>query len=510
MAITELDARQLVEAHQAGDERAFSEIARLAYPALHNHALRRLGDHHAAEDAVQETFVRAFRALPRFEGEFRLQAWLHRICANVCADEGNRRTKERLLLAQVDGEELSTSPGPHDSVPEVDRVRRALDALSPSYREALALRVFSDLPFADVADRIGTSEENARIRYGRARRALRRVLQAPGAAVIWLIAPVRRITRVLPVPAPGAEGTALNGAQVAQTGPIASPLLSAPNLLSNPVVFELAQVAAQPERVSVAMKTIGLVAAAALPVIAPAAVGQLQPDRLAPDASAAVVETESSTALDTTPTTTAIVIEHADTAAASAGPSIVDALPVAMAPIVSAVLDDAAIESDGPDVGPSDDPDDPTAAPEAGGLPAPEPKDKKDESDSSGDDDGRADAADPSESSMVVGEDMQAGTDDEERTTLDGRARMWVDERVVVGDLTCVWRDADFSSIRCTFTPAEETEGAIIQISMRRQADGAFQGRWEAVGGSSDGGASADLVSGDEGLEMTIELAPNR
>ena len=94
MAITEFEAQALVRAHQAGDERAFEQIVRTQYQALYAHAYKRLSNHESAEDAVQDTLLRAYRALPNLDGDLRLQAWLHRILTNVCHDEGNRRMRQ--------------------------------------------------------------------------------------------------------------------------------------------------------------------------------------------------------------------------------------------------------------------------------------------------------------------------------------------------------------------------------------------------------------------------------
>ncbi|MCU1483827.1 MAG: hypothetical protein JWN67_573, partial [Actinomycetia bacterium] len=60
MAFTEIDEKLLVRAYQAGDERAFDTIVRTQYNALYAHALRRLSQHEAAEDAVQDTMLRAY------------------------------------------------------------------------------------------------------------------------------------------------------------------------------------------------------------------------------------------------------------------------------------------------------------------------------------------------------------------------------------------------------------------------------------------------------------------
>ena len=89
-----IDDRELIAAHQAGDTEAFDELVREHRSSLHNHARRKLYCDSAAEDAVQETLVRAYKALPRFNGEYLLGPWLHRIMHNVCIDEANRRRRD--------------------------------------------------------------------------------------------------------------------------------------------------------------------------------------------------------------------------------------------------------------------------------------------------------------------------------------------------------------------------------------------------------------------------------
>ena len=81
-----VDDRELVAAHRAGEKDAFDELVREHRMSLHNHARRKLNCDAGAEDAVQETFVRAYRALPNFNGQYRLGPWLPRIMSNVCID----------------------------------------------------------------------------------------------------------------------------------------------------------------------------------------------------------------------------------------------------------------------------------------------------------------------------------------------------------------------------------------------------------------------------------------
>src|SRR3954449_4874789 len=116
MAITDLDEQLLVRAHQAGDEHAFGQIVRSQHRALYAHAYSRLGSHEAAEDAGQDTLLRAYRALPSFDGDQRLRAWLHRILTNVCHDESNRRKRQTGLIDKLEALPMYLPPDPFHEV----------------------------------------------------------------------------------------------------------------------------------------------------------------------------------------------------------------------------------------------------------------------------------------------------------------------------------------------------------------------------------------------------------
>ena len=190
MAIIDLDPKLLVDAHNGGDDDAFAQIVREHDRGLFAHALSRLHDVQAAEDAVQETFVRAYRAMQRFDGDFHLRAWLHRILTNVCHDEGSRRRRDGRLLDRVSGREAAGSEAADADIERLDVrpevVADALDQLSESYREALVLRYVEELSYEEVAAATGVTEGNARVRVMRGRVALRRVLtsshRSPSAA----------------------------------------------------------------------------------------------------------------------------------------------------------------------------------------------------------------------------------------------------------------------------------------------------------------------------------------
>jgi RNA polymerase sigma-70 factor, ECF subfamily len=88
-----MDQRLLLAAAQAGDERAFRELVEPYRHALEVHCYRMLGSAQDTEDLVQETLLRAWRALERFEPRAQLQTWLYRIATNACLDELERRAR---------------------------------------------------------------------------------------------------------------------------------------------------------------------------------------------------------------------------------------------------------------------------------------------------------------------------------------------------------------------------------------------------------------------------------
>lgn len=238
-----IDERGLVEAHKAGDEAAFASIVRNYYSELLSHARRRLGEPKAAEDAVQEALLRAFRALPRFNGDYKLGAWLHRIVENVCADEGNRRRREADVVDRIAALPTGTTTAgsaESASLPSAG-IDAALSHLSPSYRQAVVLRYVHGLPYREVAAAAGVSEENARARVHRARSVLRRLLGGPTAVFVWFGATIKRSRR-----AHGVDAAAVR--------------------LSGSATQLAGAVSAIPGKTAFATRVASLVAAAAMPV----------------------------------------------------------------------------------------------------------------------------------------------------------------------------------------------------------------------------------------------------
>jgi RNA polymerase sigma-70 factor (ECF subfamily) len=184
------DDRALIARLKAGDGDAYEEAVRLYSGRLLAVTRRILGNDEEARDALQDTFLSAFRSIARFEGDARLSTWLHRIAVNAALMKVRSRKRkpersiEDLLPAyREDGHHVegfvSWSP-PVDVAMEIAHnralVRRCIAELPDQYRVALILRDVEDMDTAEVAAVLGISPNAVKIRCHRARQALRTLL----------------------------------------------------------------------------------------------------------------------------------------------------------------------------------------------------------------------------------------------------------------------------------------------------------------------------------------------
>ena len=259
-----LDDRELVITYQAGNDEAFADLVRKYRPKLLSHARRRLSCAEAAEDAVQETFVRALRAMPRFNGDYMVGPWLHRILANVCIDEGNRRRREHEKTERAATTEAAVQPTSSIETElgldlDLSDVADAVDGLAEPYREALHMRFVEELSYDEMAETAGVTEDNARARVSRARTALRSALRVVAVVPVALVGLLRRGERAASAVA-GHGSTA--GSTAAQSSAAQSSVPSA-----MPLLTEAAPVASR------AAAAVANAATTGVPVVAKAAVG---------------------------------------------------------------------------------------------------------------------------------------------------------------------------------------------------------------------------------------------
>jgi RNA polymerase sigma-70 factor (ECF subfamily) len=180
-----LDVDRTVSAAVAGDEPAFAALAERHRRELHVHCYRMLASFDEAEDAVQETFLKAWRGREGFDGGSQFRAWLYRIATNVCLDmlrRSSRRTAgtsfAEVPWLQPYPDVLLDQAAPGEEQPEAVAVRRetislaflaALQVLPPRQRAALIARDVLGWPAAETATALGTSVAAANSALQRAR-----------------------------------------------------------------------------------------------------------------------------------------------------------------------------------------------------------------------------------------------------------------------------------------------------------------------------------------------------
>jgi RNA polymerase sigma-70 factor (ECF subfamily) len=159
----------------AGDLRAFEELMRANNRKLYRTARAILRDDAEAEEAVQDAYLKAYRALGTFRGESKLSTWLVRITANEALMR--RRRNVRTTTLELDAElPAGQSAGPFANAQrsEMRRLLEArIDALPETYRAVFVLRGVEELSVEETAAALGIPEATVRTRFFRARGLLR-------------------------------------------------------------------------------------------------------------------------------------------------------------------------------------------------------------------------------------------------------------------------------------------------------------------------------------------------
>jgi RNA polymerase sigma-70 factor (ECF subfamily) len=194
----QLLARQLVARHLRGDSAAFAELVMLYSGRVFNLALRFTGDRAEAEDITQESFLRAYRALPRSRVELPFRPWLLQIAVNLCRDWGRRKRPLAFsdLAAGDDAADDDEAPAgaealadPEPLPPEaaeageqLERLRGAVMSLPPALRMIVTLRYNEGLSYEEIGRLLNLPPATVGTRLLRARRRLRAALADLGEA----------------------------------------------------------------------------------------------------------------------------------------------------------------------------------------------------------------------------------------------------------------------------------------------------------------------------------------
>ena len=174
---------RLLEAFRRGEESAFTALVIKYREGVYRVARRMLSNHEDAADATQEVFIRAYRALHRFDGRSRLYTWLYRITVNLCLDARSRLARVTLVDGEEARKDFAAGPGIEDEAEQHETGRLVADAvadLPPRQRAMVVLRLYQDLPYQEIARIMGCTEGTVKATMFAAVRKLRQTLTAKG------------------------------------------------------------------------------------------------------------------------------------------------------------------------------------------------------------------------------------------------------------------------------------------------------------------------------------------
>ena len=185
-----MDEATLVTRAQAGDAAALAELVEEHKDTVYHVALRMCGNPADAEETLQETFLSAIKALPRFEGRAKLSTWLYRIASNECLMRRRQAARSPLELSvDSDDDPAETFPKyfvdwsyqPDDLLLDSELrsvMEEAIQALSPALRIVFIWRELEGLSTAETAEVLNITESAVKVRLHRARLQLREALSA--------------------------------------------------------------------------------------------------------------------------------------------------------------------------------------------------------------------------------------------------------------------------------------------------------------------------------------------
>ncbi len=183
-----MSEQDIVTLARKGDQAAFTTLVQTYQTAIYNLCYRMLGEADQAQDATQETFLRAYTQFHRYDPERPFKTWLFSIASHYCIDRLRRR---RITWLDIDDEPLAGHPalrekrvGPEDTATQSERARDVqalLETLPAKDRAAVVMLYWYDLSYQEIAEATGTTVSAVKSRLHRARAAMAETLETKDA-----------------------------------------------------------------------------------------------------------------------------------------------------------------------------------------------------------------------------------------------------------------------------------------------------------------------------------------
>jgi len=180
---------RLAKLSRGGDRRAFAELVELYKDKIYHLGYRMLNQKQEAEDIVQETFLRVYMNLERYDENQKFSTWIYRIATNLCIDRLRKRKPSYSIDAEVtDGETTdwhallaSKDAGPDEELilsETQTNIREAIQTLPEKYKAVVVLRYLHDMSLQEIADVLNMPVTTIKTRVHRGREFLRKKLES--------------------------------------------------------------------------------------------------------------------------------------------------------------------------------------------------------------------------------------------------------------------------------------------------------------------------------------------
>lgn len=157
----------LVTAAQRGDRRAFDALVQIHEKLLRGFLIRRVGAE-AAEDVLQETWMAAWTALPKFTRQSRFKAWLFSIALHKVQDFHRARGRSPVESLSEETEAGLTAPDAYAAIDLKHAVQTTLSRLPPAQREVLEMYYYAELTLPEIADALQRNQNTVKYQFYRA------------------------------------------------------------------------------------------------------------------------------------------------------------------------------------------------------------------------------------------------------------------------------------------------------------------------------------------------------
>lgn len=172
---------EIASAVQHGDAEAFGELMRRYEPRLERYGKKFLASPDSLEDAIQETFIKAYKSMQSFNASLKFSSWIYRIAHNVFVNELRTKSRSKVFFMDLDTMFPHVSyEDPSEREREQKEMRLAIDTsmqeIAPHYREVLILYYLEEFSYKEIAEVLKIPVSTVGIKLSRARKALEKHL----------------------------------------------------------------------------------------------------------------------------------------------------------------------------------------------------------------------------------------------------------------------------------------------------------------------------------------------